>query len=223
MKKVAAKSGRMEEIMKTTTNFRTAKMVQLALFTAIIALMTFTPLGYIKTLGLEITLIGIPVVIGAIVLGPAAGAILGGVFGITSFIQCFGMSSLGVLLLGIDPVRTFILCMVPRVLMGLLTGLVFQGLKKIDRTKYISYAATSLAGSLLNTIFFMSLLILFFYQTEEIQAVASTLGATSAIGFFFVAAGINAVIEAIICLIVGAAVAKTIDVYAVKSGFKYQR
>ena len=41
-----------------------------------------------KDSGLEITLIVIPVAVGAVTLGPAAGAILGGVFGITSFIQC---------------------------------------------------------------------------------------------------------------------------------------
>ena len=46
------------------------------------------------------------VVIGAIILGPTAGAILGGVFGITSFIQCFGISAFGTLLFGINPVLT---------------------------------------------------------------------------------------------------------------------
>jgi uncharacterized membrane protein len=77
--------------MNTTTNFRTNRMVQLALFTAIILLMTFTPIGYIKIpgLGLAITLLVVPVTVGAIVLGPVNGAFLGGVFGVTSFVQCW--------------------------------------------------------------------------------------------------------------------------------------
>ncbi len=196
-----------------TTNFGTVKMVQLALFTAIIILMTFTPLGYIKTLGFEITLIVIPVTVGAIVLGPVSGAILGVVFGVTSFIQCFGMSSLGVIILAINPVTTFIVCLVPRVLMGWLTGLIFQRLKKVDKKKYMSYAVTSISGALLNTVFFMTLLIIFFYHTEGFQAVITSVGSNSIIGFFIAAAGLNAIVEAIVCLIVGTAVSKALDVY----------
>ena len=71
---------------------RINKLVQLGLLTAIVILMAFTPLGYLRTAGLEITFIMIPVIVGAILLGPGAGALLGGVFGLTSFVQCFGMS-----------------------------------------------------------------------------------------------------------------------------------
>ena len=89
--------------------FETKRMVEMALLIAIILLMAFTPIGYIKTMGLEITLIVIPVAVGAVTLGPAAGAILGGVFGLTSFIQCFGMSAFGSMLLGINPFTTFLM------------------------------------------------------------------------------------------------------------------
>ena len=88
--------------------FSTKYLVEMALLVAIILLMAFTPIGYIKTAGLEITLIVVPVAVGAVTLGPTAGAILGGVFGITSFIQCFGMSQFGALLLGINPFLTFL-------------------------------------------------------------------------------------------------------------------
>ena len=62
--------------------FSTKFLVEMALLVAIILIMAFTPLGYIKTAGIEITLIVVPVAVGAVTLGPAAGAILGGVFGI---------------------------------------------------------------------------------------------------------------------------------------------
>ncbi len=75
--------------------FSTKQLVEMALLTAIIILLAFTPIGYIRTLGLEITLIVVPVTVGAVTLGPSAGAVLGAVFGITSFIQCFGMSQFG--------------------------------------------------------------------------------------------------------------------------------
>ena len=90
----------------------------MALLTAIIVLLAFTPIGYIRTLGLEITLRVVPLTVGAVTLGPTAGAVLGAVFGITSFIQCFGMSPFGAVLLGINPLSTFVVCVVSRVLLG---------------------------------------------------------------------------------------------------------
>ncbi len=195
--------------MNTTTNFRTTRMVQLALFTAIILLMAFTPIGYIKTLGLEITLIVVPVAVGAIVLGPTGGAILGAVFGITSFIQCFGMSPFGAALLGINPIGTFIVCLVPRVLMGWLTGLIFKSGKKISKDLFFGVA--SLAGPLLNTVFFMTTLILFFYNTDFIQGIVASTKATNVFAFVIAFVGINGLIEAIVCFVVGTVVAKAID------------
>lgn len=202
--------------MKTTTNFRTLRMVQLALLIAIIIIMNLTPLGYIRTLGLSITIVGIPVIIGAIVLGPAAGAILGGVFGITSFIQCFGLEPFGTMLFGINPVFTFIICMVPRILMGGLTGLIFKSIKKVDKTKGISFAVTGLLGSLLNTILFMSALVLFFYKTPQIQQFSTELGSTNVFAFVILFVGFNIVAEAILGLIVGGGIAKAIDTYNAK-------
>ena len=114
---------------------RTVKLVEMALLVAIILILAFTPLGYIKTLGLEITLIVVPVTIGAIILGPLGGAVLGAVFGITSFIQCFGMSPFGAVLLGINPFGTFVVCVVSRILMGWLTGLIYKGLSKFPKMK----------------------------------------------------------------------------------------
>ncbi len=204
--------------MNTTTNFHTKRMVQLALFTAIIALMAFTPIGYINTMGLSITLMGIPVVVGAILLGPVNGAILGGVFGITSFIRCFGLEPFGVALLAINPVTTFIVCMVPRILMGWLAGLIFKGLSKVDKSKNVAYAVTGLTGSLINTVLFMGLLILFFYNTEYIQGIAASVGANNAFVFFIAMAGLNGTVEAIVCLIISTAITKAIYGQSKKSG-----
>ncbi len=196
----------------TSTNLRTIKLVQLALFTAVILIMAFTPIGYIRTPGLEITLLVVPVTVGAIVLGPVTGAILGGVFGVTSFIQCFGMSAFGATLLGIDPIGTFIVTMIPRILMGWLAGLIFSGIKKIDKTNNISYAIASLAGPLLNTVFFMGALVLFFYQTEYIQGFANALGTDNVFTFILAFVGVNGLIEAAVCFVLGTTISKTLDV-----------
>ncbi len=93
--------------MNNGTN-QTGKFVKVALLVAIIIVMSYTPLGYLKTLGVEISFLMVPVAIGAIMLGPAVGAFLGAVFGISSFLQCFGISQFGTMLLSINPIFTFI-------------------------------------------------------------------------------------------------------------------
>ena len=204
--------------MKTTTNFSTLRLVQLALFTAIIFLMAFTPIGYIKTGGLSITLLVLPVTVGAIVLGPVSGAILGAMFGLTSLIQCFGLDPFGTTLFGISPVYTIILCFVPRILMGWLAGLIFRVVHKIDKRKSISYIVGSLAGPLLNTILFMSAFVLFFYHTDYVQQFVTGLGASNAFTFVIAFVGINGLIEAGINFVAGTAVSKAIDLFARRAG-----
>ncbi|MEG2699316.1 MAG: ECF transporter S component [Ruthenibacterium sp.] len=109
-------------------NQKTLRLTQLAFLVALELLMTYTPLGYLSVPGLTITFLMVPVTLGAMLLGPLAGAVLGGVFGLTSFAQCFGASPFGAALLGIHPALAFITCVVPRVLAGLLTALVFRAL-----------------------------------------------------------------------------------------------
>lgn len=198
--------------MRTKNGVNTLKLTQLALLTAIILLMAFTPIGYIKTFGLEISLIVIPVTIGAIVLGPAAGAFLGGVFGITSFIQCFGLSAFGVALLAINPVATFITCLIPRILMGWITGLIFMGLRK-SGLKETAYPIASLLGPVLNTVLFMTSLLAFFYNSDFIQGVADSFGSKNIFQFVIAMVGINGLVEAGTCLIIGAAIARALDAF----------
>ena len=71
--------------MKNRTNTRW--LTQLALLVAVLLVMNYTPLGYLQVGPLSMSLLTIPVAIGAMTLGPVAGAILGGVFGTTSFVS----------------------------------------------------------------------------------------------------------------------------------------
>ncbi|NLL73037.1 MAG: ECF transporter S component [Clostridiales bacterium] len=194
-------------------------MVQLALLTAIIVIMAFTPIGYINMVGLSITLIGIPVIIGAITLGPMAGAILGGIFGLTSFARAFGLEPFGTALFAISPIGTFITCMVPRVLMGWLTGLIFHFLKKSDKTKFVSYVITSISGAILNTVLFMASLMIFFYKSELIQGMARDLNVSSVVPLIIAMVGFNALAEIITSGILGTAIAKPVDIFNKKNGF----
>lgn len=195
--------------MNEKRRINTTFLTEMGLLIALILLLAFTPLGYIKTLGLEITLIVVPVAVGAVVLGPAAGALLGFIFGLTSFIQCFGMSAFGTVLLGINPIGTFITCIVARTLMGWLTGLIFQGLKKLKWNTIATYIA-NLCCPLLNTLFFMSCIVIFFYNTDYIQGFAQALGATNPFTFVLLFVGVNGLVEAVLCFIVGSAISKAL-------------
>ena len=129
----------------------------LGLLTAICFIMCFTPLGYIKTPFLNMTLMTIPVIISAIILRPRDSAIIGGIFGITSFIQAFsGMSALTGALFQLNPLLTFLLCVVPRILEGWLGGLIFQLFSKNTKRKLSPYIIASLSVPLMNTLLFIS-------------------------------------------------------------------
>ena len=187
---------------------KTIKMAQMAILIAVVLIMAFTPLGYLKTAGLEISLITIPVAIGAMVIGPTAGAVLGAVFGFTSFYQCFGMSPFGAMLLSINPLYTFFVCVPTRILMGYLAGLLFKAFIKADKGNTVCYFVGGFMTAFLNTLFFMGTLILFFWNTEYIQS----LNAAGANPFMFVIAfvGINGVVEWIATTVAGGIVSKAV-------------
>ena len=185
-------------------------MVQLSVLIAILLLLELTGLGMIKTAGLEITIMLVPVIVGAIVMGPAAGALLGGVFGLISFWECFGKSSFGVVLMGINPIFTFLVCVPTRILAGWICGLVFKGLSKLDKSNLWSFGAAGLIGALCNTVLLMSMLCLCFYHTEYIQGFAAALGSSNAFLFVIAFVGVNGLVEGAVCLITGAAIAKAV-------------
>ena len=196
--------------MRNKTTQNTRYMVELALMAAIIFLMAFTPLGYFRTPGLSITFLTVPVAVGAIILGPKGGAICGLTFGITSLIQCFMGGSFGSMLLSINPVGTAITCVVPRVLEGFLFGMVFQGIRKVSKNS--AYLAASLACPLLNTVLFMSAVVLIFYQTEYIQGFVEALGVTNPLMFVVAFVGLQGLIEAGVCFLIASAVSRTLAV-----------
>ena len=117
-------------------NEKTYELVLTALFTAIIVIMAFTPLGYIPLVVINATVIHIPVILGALFLGPKKGAFLGFVFGLTSFINntfkavtasAFVFSPvLAANVVGMSGVfKSIYICFVPRILVGIIPYFVY--------------------------------------------------------------------------------------------------
>lgn len=184
--------------------FNTKRLVMLALLAAILFLMAFTPLGYLRVGPLSITFNTIPVAIGAIALGPVCGAILGAVFGLTSIM---GGSSLVMTLMGINLPFAVIMCMLPRILEGLIAGLIGRGLAKTKLAKPVAYGITGFSTAFLNTLLFMSALVLLFGQTEFVQEKWTALApGANAIVFVCAFVGVNAVVEMLSTTIIASAV-----------------
>lgn len=197
--------------MENKTTRKTNFLVELSLMAAIIILMALTPLGYIKTPVLTITLLTIPVAVGAMLLGAKGGAILGAVFGATSFAQALsGGGSMTSILFQSNPLGVAFLCFIPRILEGFLCGLLFTALHKISLKKSAYYIA-GISCPVLNTILFMGTLIALFYQTEYIQNLVSTLGAVNPLVFVAALVGVQGLIEACVCGILSGTISISIS------------
>ena len=72
---------------RTSRSSQVYGLVLLAMFSAIIFLLAFTPIGLIDLPLIKATILHVPVIIGSILLGPKKGAFLGGIFGLTSLIK----------------------------------------------------------------------------------------------------------------------------------------
>lgn len=164
--------------------------------------------AYIKipmSSGLCITFNMIPVAIAAVAMGVTGGAIVGGIFGLLSFSTCFGWfggDAFGALLVSINPLYTFILCVITRLIVGVLTALVYQLIsKKIN--VHAGFVVTGLCAALFNTILFMTALVVLFGNTNEVQGM---MAGKSILLFVITSVGINSVIEMVISTVLTGAV-----------------
>jgi uncharacterized membrane protein len=187
-------------------------MTELALLTAITLVMAYTPLGYLRVGLLNASFLTIPIAVGAILLGPGAGAFLGLIFGLTSFGNALsGGSAFGMALTQVSVVRYFIQAVAGRVLAGFFCGLIYRMMRRLTHGKWVSYAIGAISAPLLNTVFYMGLLILLFYRCDYIQNLVVSNGITNPIALVIMLVGVQGVLEAVICGTVGCIVSRTVD------------
>lgn len=147
--------------MKLTTR----KLVVTAVLAALILLFQFSSIGYIKIGVVQLTIMGIPVIIGAIMEGLVPGLILSLFFIGTSFIQLF-MGDPMLIVFNQSPQNALFICLIiiiPRLLIPVTTWALFRGISgKTPSLKRQGLAAgfAALAGSLTNTVLFLFMLYL---------------------------------------------------------------
>lgn len=197
---------------KRTSHERILRMAQLGVLSAIIIMMTFVPyIGYISYgPGLSITLIHIPVMIGAIVLGPSAGAILGGVWGISCIIKALTAPP--------SPLDAAIfwnplVSLIPRILAGWLAGLAFVGLIRIFRklskkeknsklAQGISAGISAAVGSVTNTVLVLSMIYLLYGTQFGEQLGINMVSFGGLLDYIMIAFAANASLEVVVCVVV---------------------
>lgn len=180
-----------------TKKLSTKQLTVLGLMIAVLVLMSYTPLGYLNIGPLAITFNMIPVAIAAIACGPLGGAVLGAIFGLTSFGQCIGIggvSAMGATLFSISPVLAFIQRFVPRFLDGWLLGYLFRWLRKATKNTTLAGYITGFLSAFLNTVFFMVALVVLFGNTDYVK---NLIGGRNIIVFICAFVGVNAICEMI--------------------------
>lgn len=127
---------------------------------AIIMIMAYTPLGIIPIPGMAATILHIPVIVGAILLGPKIGGVLGGIMGVATFSRAW--------LMPIGPLDLFfrnpIVSILPRIFIGILAYYAYCGLVKLVKKKYAALVLASLVGALVNTVFTLGTLMVVYYD-----------------------------------------------------------
>ncbi len=195
----------MAKSTKRARKRKTLFLAQNAILTSLIVLMAFTPIGYLPIGPVKMTFIMVPVAVGAITLGEKSGAFLGLVFGITSFIQCFGLDLFGTTLFSINPVYTFIMCIAPRVLMGYLCGVIYKLIARKKRK--LALVIASFFAPVLNTVFFMSLLMIFFGESDYIMGIRN---GAELLPFLVAFVGLNGVMEIVTTTVIAPPVASAV-------------
>ena len=198
-----------------TKKHNTSWMVRVALMEAIVIVLSNTPLGMIKLPIIKATNVHIPVIIGAILLGPSAGAILGAVFGVCSLISntmaptllsfAFSpfMSTTGIP----GALKAIWISVGCRILIGVAAGWLWILLSKLKVGQLIALPIVGFIGSMVNTVAVMGSIYLLFAQE---YAQAREVGVTAVWGLIMGTVTASGIPEAIAAAVLVLALGKVL-------------
>ena len=192
----------------------TRYMATLAMFCGILLVMGATGIGFIPLPVIKATTMHIPVILGAILLGPAAGAVLGGVFGLCSIWA--NTTSPGLLAFAFSPfmtteglpgvLKSLWIALGCRILLGVIAGWLSRGLKKVLKRDYLALPVTAAVSTICHTILAMGSIYLLLAQQ---YAQAKNVAITAVFGLVMgtvTASGIpEAIIAAVLVTVIGKA------------------
>lgn len=161
--------------MKISNRDRTKRLVEFAVLLAMEVIIAFTPLGTIQVGPIAATLGHIPVIIAAIVLGTGAGAGMGFVFGLLSFLYWTFVQPANPSAIMFTPFCQFgdihgsawslVICFVPRILIGVVAGETCSFVKRRTGKDGLAYGLAGALGSAVTTVLVLGLTYLLIGRT----------------------------------------------------------
>ena len=180
----------------------TRKLTLLAVFTALVAILAYLG-GFVKIGGLaSISLTLIPVVLGAALCGPVAGAWLGGVAGAVFF-----MTADAAFWLGLSIPGTIITVMIKGIASGYVAGLVYKLLE--NKNRYLAVVAAAIVCPVVNTGIFLLGCLVFFMDAVKSMAIGEEMAVGAYLLIFFV--GLNFVFELLSNIVVSPVIVRLIN------------
>ncbi len=201
---------------KNSSKISTRTLVLFALFIAIMMILAFTPLGMIPIGFINATTIHIPVIIGAIILGPKFGAALGFVFG---GISCWNASRSAMPTAFIfspfaqipgtnhGSLLSLVIAFVPRILIGIVSYYVYKKASEHMKNDGLAIGLGAFCGSMTNTVLVMGLIYCLF---RDAYAGAIDLGGKTIEAIVGTTVIVNGIPEAIVATIISVAVCKAL-------------
>lgn len=202
------------------TNRRdTRSMAMLAMLCGILVVMGVTGIGFIPLPVIKATTMHIPVILGAVLLGPSAGGVLGCVFGLCSIwantttpgLLAFAFSPFMTTEGVIGALKSLWIALGCRILFGLIAGWIWKLMKKLNLQDYIALPVTAAVATICHTVLVMGSIYLLLAQQ---YANAKNVGITAVFGLIMgtvTASGIpEAIAAAILVTVLGKALIKLV-------------
>lgn len=190
-------------------------LTSVALMAAIVILLANTPLGMIQLPIIKATTVHIPVIVGAILLGPLAGAVLGGVFGVCSLISntmaptllSFAFSPFMSMTGFPGAIKAVWISIGCRIMIGVIAGWFWILMKKLKVNHLIALPVTGFVGSMVNTVFVMgSIYILLAREYAQVKNV----GVEAVLGLVMGTVTASGIPEAIAAAVLVAVIGKVL-------------
>lgn len=174
--------------MRENSRKATQKLAATAILSVIIIILQF--IGYVIKTEVSVSLVLVPVVIGAALYGPSCGAFLGGVFGAITSVGCIiGLDVGGAILFSANPAVTVLLCFVKGIVAGIVSGFLYRLLSK--KNSVVATVTAAAAAPIFNTGIFCAGMFLFY--SDILRAWAG--GSDVLIYVFTGLIGINFIVE----------------------------
>lgn len=163
-------------------------LVKVGLLSAITMVMGTTGVGFIPIQPFKLTIMHIPVIIGAILEGPIAGALIGMMFGLFSIYQ-------NLMVPGITSFAFYnpLVSVLPRILIGVISYYVYKLFSRFSEGAGVAIGAA--VGSLTNTIGVLGMIFVLYLQ-RYVSARGTTAKA------IYTAGAMNGTIEAVLATII---------------------